>query len=523
MSRQGSAALQKLRALRGWKRFLAAFAAGVAGAFAQAPLYLLPLMALAFSALVVLVDGARGGARAARAGFAIGWFFGFGYFLVSLYWVGFAFLVQAAEFGWMAPFAVSGLPAFLALFTGGAMALAARFEAGGWRRIFAVAFLYMLAEYARGHLLTGLPWNLPGQALAGTAAGAQSAALWGVYGLSLVALLIAMAPVAFIGAKNAARKGAIACLASLGALYAAGGARLALTPAEDHSDAFVRIVQPNIPQREKIDGDLWQRNYERHIAMSAGPGPASGRLFILWPENAVPVIDEVKEGLDRLSAALPKNAILVAGAVRRDTGPDGATRYFNAISVIAETPQGRRAVAQYDKHHLVPFGEYLPLEGLLRRAGLAQLAPYDDGFDKGAGPSTIAVGGPAFAPLICYEAIFPGRVYPAGRRPDWIATVTNDSWFGDSAGPRQHFDQARLRAIETGLPMARSANSGVSGLIDGAGRVRGRIPLYEAGVIDAALPRALAETFYAGFGDALFWLLMAGAGLAGFSVGRTRG
>lgn len=522
MSDPVSTGLRKLAALKGWKRSLAAFAAGVAGAFAQAPLYLLPLMALAFSALVILVDGARGGARAARAGFAIGWFFGFGYFLVSLYWVGFAFLVQAAEFGWMAPFAVSGLPAFLALFTGGAMALAARFEAAGWRRIFAVAFLFMLAEYARGHLLTGLPWNLPGQALAGAAAGAQSAAIWGVYGLSLVALLIAMAPVAFVGARNGALKGAALCLVALGALYAAGALRLALTPAEDHADAYVRIVQPNIPQREKIEGELWRRNYDRHIALSSAPGPAAGRLFILWPENAVPVIDEVREGLDRLSAALPKNAVLVAGAVRRDTGPDGATRYFNSISVIAETPQGRRAVAHYDKHHLVPFGEYLPLEGLLRRVGLAQLAPYDDGFDKGAGPATISVGGPSFAPLVCYEAIFPGRIHPADQRPDWIATVTNDSWFGDSAGPRQHFDQARLRAIETGLPMARSANSGVSGLIDGAGRVRARIALYETGVIDAALPRALPETFYARFGDAVFWLLMAGAGLIGFSVGRTR-
>ncbi len=509
-----------ITALRGLKRFGCAFAAGVLAALAHAPYYLLPLLALGFSALVLLIDGARRGERRARAGFAVGWFFGFGYFLVSLFWVGFAFLVQADEFAWMAPFAVAGLPAFLALFTGGAMALAARFESGGWRRIFAVAFLVMLAEYARGHILTGLPWNLPGQAFAGTAAGAQTAAVWGVYGLSLVALLIATAPVAFIGEKRGFLKGVSIAVAATAALFAVGALRLANVPKADHPDVFVRIVQPNIPQREKIDGELWQRNYERHIAMSSAPGPAKGRVFVLWPENAVPVIDEVKDGLALLSEKLPKNAVLVAGAVRRETGSSGKTDYFNSISVIAETREGRTPVAHYDKHHLVPFGEYLPLEGLLRAVGLAQLAPYDDGFRKGPGPAIIDVGGPPFAALVCYEAIFPGAIYPRGKRPGWIATVTNDSWFGDSSGPLQHFDQARLRAIETGLPMARSANSGVSGLIDGAGRVRARIGLYEAGVIDAALPAALPAPLYARLGDLVFWAMMAAAAFFGFFAGR---
>ncbi|MFZ5618744.1 MAG: apolipoprotein N-acyltransferase, partial [Pseudomonadota bacterium] len=287
-------------ALTGWRRWALAFAAGVGAALSMAPLYLLPLMAIGFSTLALLVDGAREGARPARRGFVAGWFFGFGYFLVSLFWVGFAFLVQAEQFAWMAPFAVSGLPAFLALFTGGATAAAAKFGGGGWRRIFALAVLLMLAEYARGHILTGLPWNLPGQAFAGTAIGAQTAAYWGVYGLSLIAIVAAMAPVAFVNGRGIF-KGALVSLAALAAIFAFGAARLALLPKDDHADVFVRIVQPNIPQREKIDGDFWRRNYERHIAMSSAPGPSAGRLFILWPENAVPVIDEVKEGLDILS------------------------------------------------------------------------------------------------------------------------------------------------------------------------------------------------------------------------------
>lgn len=501
--------VEQLRALGGWRRNLVAFGLGLGAATAQAPFYLLPMLVVAYSALVLLIDGAKEAARPARAGFTIGWFFGFGYFLVSLYWVGFAFLVQAEEFAWMAPFAVSGLPAFLAFFFAAAAALAVRFSGEGPARVLVIAALFLLADYARGHVLTGLPWNLPGQALAGTAAGAQTAAYWGVYGLSLLVVLLAMAPAAFVDARRGGLKGAAIALVGTALLFAIGAARLALTP-EREGEAFVRVVQPNIPQREKIDGDLWQRNYERHIAMSSAPAPSGAPLFILWPENAVPVIDEVEGGLEMLSEKLPKDAILVAGAVRRETGKDGKTDYFNAISVIAETAKGRRPVAHYDKHHLVPFGEYLPFEGFLRAVGLAQLAPYDEGFRPGEGPATIAAGGPPFAALICYEAIFPGRLYPKGERPEWIATVTNDSWFGDSAGPRQHFDQARLRAIESGLPMARSANSGISGIIDGTGRVQAKISLYEAGVVETRLPAALPTTLYARFGDLFFWLMTLG-------------
>ena len=510
--------------LAGWRRRAAAFIAGVLSALAQAPFYLLPLILAGFCILILLIDGARTSERPFRRGFSAGWFFGFGYFLVSLFWVGFAFLVQAEEFAWMAPFAVSGLPAFLALFTGLATGLCARYGGAGWERIFSFAALYMAAEYARGHILTGLPWNLPGQALAGTAIGAQTAAWWGAYGLSFIVLLIATAPMALKdeGARGL-RKGALAALAAAAAIVAVGALRLALHPPADHPDAYVRIVQPNIPQREKIDPDLWRRNYERQIALSAGAAPATGIGFILWPENAVPVIDEVPEGLEALSRRLPENAVLLAGAVRRETGDAGKTLYYNSISVIAGTASGRAPVAHYDKHHLVPFGEYLPLFGLMKALGLSELTPYgDDGFAKGRGPRTIRAGGPAFAPLICYEAIFPGRVYPKGDRPDWIATVTNDSWFGDSSGPRQHFDQARLRSIETGLPMARSANSGVSGLIDGAGRVVRRIGLYETGVIDAPLPEALPATLYARVGDLLFALMLIGGAFIGFFPSRIR-
>jgi apolipoprotein N-acyltransferase len=503
-----SAASLQIGAIAGWRRLAAAAIAGALAALAMAPFYLTPLLPLAYCALLVIVDAARIRPRGRRASFAAGWAFGFGFHVVGLYWLAFSFFVQAKEFAWMAPFAVLGMPAFLGLFSGAAMLAYAALAPRGARRIFVFAAVFSLAEYGRGHILTGLPWNLPGQALAGAAAGVQSAALWGVYGLSLAVIVIALAPAALSaqGAKGW-RRGSLLMLAAVAALYAAGFVRLMSNPASDVAGVAVRVVQPNIPQREKIDNSYWWRNLDRHITLSAATPPEAERLFILWPENAAPILDEVDEAIALIGEKLPQNAVLVAGAVRRETAADGAERYFNSIDVLQRGPDGMKVAAFYDKHHLVPFGEYLPMQGLLRAIGLAQLAPYDDGFAKGSGPATLSVAPPAFAPLICYEAVFPGRIYPKAERPAWIAGVTNDSWFGDSSGPRQHLDQARLRAIETGLPFARAANSGVSAIIDASGRYRARIALYEQGVADAPLPVALPATLYVRFGDAPFLIL----------------
>lgn len=498
-----AAGSRRLAGLTGWRRALAAILSGAGAALAFAPFYALPLIAAGFSALVFLLDGAATGPRPRRAAFGAGWFFGFGYFLVSVYWMAFSFFVQADEFAWMAPFAVLGMPAFLALFPAGACAVAVSLWGAGWRRVLVFAAVWMVFEYARGHILTGLPWNLPGQALAGAAIWAQSAAWYGVYGLSLVVMLLAVAPAA--SASRIARGAAIS-LAGAVVLLGLGAARLFLLDPGAHDDVFVRIVQPNIPQREKIDGAYWGRNFQRHLALSRGETP--GRLYILWPENAAPLVSEYPEALSAIGEALPHNAVLVTGTVRREERA-GKTLYFNSIAEIAPASPGRTVAGYYDKHHLVPFGEYLPLQGFLRAVGLAQLAPYDDGFTPGAGPSVMqGAGGPAFSPLICYEAIFPGEIYPKDARPEWLVAVTNDAWFGDTSGPRQHLDQAKLRAIESGLPMARSANTGVSALIDARGRLVGRVRLYREGRIDAPLPRALPLTLYTRIGDVGFLLLV---------------
>ncbi len=507
--------------MRGWRRSGLAFVAGAVGALAFAPFYLAPLLVVAFCVLVVLLDGIAVGEKPVRTALITGWWFGFGHFLVGLYWVALSFLVQAEEFAWMAPFAMFGVPAFIAVFPGMATAVAIYFWRNHWSRVLIFAASWSILEYARGHVLTGLPWNLAGQALAGTAVGAQSAAVYGVYGLSLIVVVLAASPAMWLGGGFELRRqlqGVVYSIAGFSVLFLFGAIRLAAPDPGVHENVLLRVVQPNIPQREKIDPALWGRNFARHVALSRGPFPPDTQVFVIWPENSAPLVDEVTGALQTLSAELPKSAILVAGSVRRENGGDGRDRYFNSIAVIPETPIGRRAVAHYDKHHLVPFGEYLPMQGVLRAAGLAQLAPFQDGFTAGAGPKTFRLGGPSFSPLICYEAVFPGALYPRGDRPDWLVTVTNDAWFGDSSGPRQHLDQARLRSIESGLPMARAANTGISAVIDPKGRYLSRLPLYTEGRITLPLPKPLSPTVYARFGDVVYYFLILGLFVAAYSV-----
>lgn len=496
----------RIVALRGWRRRGAAVAAGVAAALAFAPFYLLPLMAAGFSTLLFLLDGARDGARPLRTGFFLGWLFGFGYFLAGLYWMAFSFFVQADEFAWMAPFAMTGLPAFLALFVGAACALTVAAARRGWNRALFFIAAFSALEYARGHVLTGLPWNTPAQALAGTAAGAQTAAWWGAWGLGVVVMLAAVAPAWTPGARGLLR-GALASVGLVLGLLGVGALRLAAGDYGVNDGVVVRIVQPNIPQRQKIDETRWTENFLHHVELSRAPAPAGKQVFIVWPENATPWLAEQPQAVAHLGAALPDRSVLLLGTVRSET-KGGKERFFNTISAWEKNGASFAPTAHYDKHHLVPFGEYLPLSRELRAVGLAQLAPYEDGFTPGPGPATLSIAGSRVAPLVCYETIFAGALYPRGDRPDWLVTATNDAWFGDTSGPRQHLDQARLRAIETALPMARSANTGISALIDGKGRYVRRIALYEQGVIEAPLPKAGPRTLYDRLGDWPFGVMV---------------
>jgi apolipoprotein N-acyltransferase len=515
----------------GWARRAVAFVAGALGALALPPFDFAPAMAVPLTAAVWLIDGAAArGARFSfapiRAAAAAGWWLGFGYFLASLWWLGAAMLVEADQFAWAIPLAVIGLPAALALFPAFGFALSRLLWSSGSLRVFALAAGLGASEWLRGRLLTGFPWNDFGMALAQAGPLGQAAALVGLHGLDLLAIVIFAAPATIVDLRPGQRfpSNAAAWTAAflLLTLSAYGALRLATGHAEFVEGVKLRLMQPNLPQDAKFRPENGAEILRHYLALSdraTGPGRTgiSDVTHLIWPESAFPyVLSREPQALAAISRAL-QGKILITGAARVE-GDGGGKRgkIFNSIEAL----QDGRILAFYDKMHLVPFGEYLPLEGLLRPLGISHLVP--GAWDRGQGPRTLAVPGlPPISPLVCYEAIFPGEAAQrdkGGNRPQLLLNLTNDGWFGKTIGPYQHFAQARLRAIEEGLPLIRVANTGISAIVDAYGRVNESLPLGEEGVIDGALPKAAAETVFAKWGASGFlvlWTLFLGAALAG--------
>jgi len=505
----------------GWRRALAAFAAGALTTLALPPFGLWPVPLLTFPVLVWLIDGsAAGRLGGVPAAAAAGWWFGFGYFLAGLYWVGHAFLVDAKTFGWLLPFAVISLPAGLALFTGFGAALARVMWARGAMRVIALATALTIAEWLRGHLLTGFPWNTFGYALASQLALAQITAWIGIWGLTLLAVAVYATPAVIADDPVDTRRRWLA--PALAAVLLAGLAgygfwRLERTPTAFVDGVRLRIMQPNLPQDERFNYKQKQAVMARYIALSdrssepnaAGLGDIT---HLIWPESAFPFfLTREADALAQIADLLPEGTVLITGAVRApETVPAaGITRAYNSIYVIDHDGS---ILSIYDKVHLVPFGEYLPLQDTLERFGLTQLVQVKGGFIPGDRRRALAVPrAPRFLPLVCYEVVFPGRAVPRGERPGWMLNLTNDGWFGRSPGPYQHLQQARVRAIEEGLPLVRAANTGVSAVIDPLGRVIRSLPLGAEGILDAPLPRPLRPTAYARWGDGPAGLMVAAA------------
>ncbi|MFB9150698.1 apolipoprotein N-acyltransferase [Roseovarius ramblicola] len=461
---------------------------GALAALGQAPWGLWPLTVAAL-ALVYGLWRQTGGWRAAAW---LGWGAGTGHFLLALHWITEPFMVDAARHGWMAPFALVGLAAGLGLFWGAALALARAAGDG------AVAFVAALglAEALRGWLFTGFPWAQPGHALIDTPL-LHWAAWIGAPGL-LVLVLAAAAALWHLA--TGARVAAAAVLGAVAALWPLGAA---LTPgAGTGPDApVVRLVQPNAPQHEKWDPDKVQMFYDRQRAFSAAGAVAPD--LVVWPETAVPVLLERAGPTLGAVAEAARGAPVVLGIQRTE-----GARIFNSLAVIGA---GGTVSDVYDKHHLVPFGEYMPFGDTLARFGIQGLASNAGrGYSAGPGPRLVEIAGLGQAlPLICYEGVFARDLLAAPARPDFLLLITNDAWFGRISGPYQHLAQARLRSAELGLPMIRVANTGVSAMIDATGRVTARLPLGEAGWRDAALPPPLPETVYARLGDAPMLVLYA--------------
>jgi len=540
---QSIAALaERLRGLLGWRRHLAAVCAGALSALAMAPFYVWPVLWLTLPAVVWLIDGATWrapshgtrGRRLSRpvvAAAGIGWWWGFGYFLAGLYWIGAAFLVEAEQFAALMPLAVLTMPAGLALFYAAATALAARFWGTGPWRVLALALALSGAEWLRGHVLSGFPWNTLGYALTWPLPLMQSVAVLGIYGLTLLAVLVFALPAVLWSAPvlqpRRARAVALAvAVLPLAMLAAFGWVRLALTSADTVPGVKIRIVQPSVPQREKWRPEHQARFFKDHLDLSGtdpqGKSDAlAGVTHVVWPEAAMPFPAlDTPEALAAIGDLLPEGTVLIAGSIRVERTASGRpSRFFNSLLVLAR--RGLLLVF-YDKIYLVPFGEYLPLRGVLGAIGLREVAS-KGGFDSGPAPRPLLTvpGLPAVVPLICYEAVFPGAIVQGVQRPAAIVNLTNDGWFGDTTGPHQHFHQARVRAVEEGLPLIRAANNGVSAAFDPYGRVLGRLGLNVRGVIDVPLPAAVAPPPYARLGDAVFlavWLM--GAALLGWRVWR---
>ena len=438
-----------------------------------------------------------------------GFWFGLGYFVAGLYWIGYAFLVDAPTFAWLMPFAVLGLPAYLALFTAAGFALARLLWTRDASRLLALAISLTVTEWLRGHLLSGFPWNSFGYALSQPLALAQTASLIGLWGMTFLAVAIFASPAVLIDGSSRGRKPWIAPVAALGLLAvmaAFGAVRLSLQPTV-LTKVKLRIMQPNLQQDVKFNYGAKAQTMQKYLTLSdRASGPQSTGVsdanILIWPESAFPFfLTREADAMAQIADLLPRGTVLITGSVRAPDLPAGAriTRAYNSIYVIDHDGS---VLSVYDKLHLVPFGEYLPFQNLMEKLGFVQLTRVQGGFIPGTRRRTMDIpNAPRALPLICYEAIFPGDITTRDDRPGWIINLTNDGWFGISTGPYQHLQQMRLRAIEEGLPVVRAANTGISAVIDPSGRIVARLGLGIEGVLDASLPTALPPTIYARLRD----------------------
>jgi len=483
--------------------------AGLVSALGFAPLHLWPLTILAFAALVWLVEAAP----SLRSALARGWWFGVGQFVLGLNWIATAFTYQAAMPAWLGWVAVVLLALYLAIYPAAAAGLAWRWHKGN--RIVLILLLaaaWIVTEWMRGTLFTGFAWNPVGVAWVGVAGVPGLAAYLGTYALGGLVVLAG---------------GAVSLLAGRrwlpGAVIAApilASALLFLPPGvggPGDARPQLRIVQPNIGQQNKWDPRYEEENFRRLAALSGRPG-VTPRL-LLWPEAATPDYLSIEPAARRrLAALLGPDDLLLLGGVELVFGRDGYSEAaFNSVYTIR--PDGRLG-DRYDKAHLVPYGEYLPMRPILSAIGLTRLAPGDLDFLGGPGPRTLDLGRFGRAGVqVCYEIIFSGQVVDRADRPDFIFNPSNDAWFG-AWGPPQHLAQARLRAIEEGLPVVRATPTGISAVIRADGVVEQSLALGEAGAIDTPLPHALAPPPFARLGNILafaFALLLVAAAIA---VGR---
>lgn len=488
---------------------LAAVGAGALVALGLAPWNLWWLALPALAALTGIVSTAA----TARAGARLGWLGGLGYFLTALFWIVEPFLIDIARHGWMAPFALVLMAGGMALFWGLAGAFAGLMPTAA-RRAPAFALALAATDLLRAYIFTGFPWAQIGQILVETPM-LQLAAIAGPGGLSLLVALAAALP--SLGTTRPRRAlGAAAAVLGLGLVWIWGQARLD-TPVPPRPDPFfVRLVQPDADQHLKWREDMWRVFFDRQVMLSREPS-ARPLDLIVWPETSVPFLIEDAAPFFEDMALSTGGVPLAVGIQRRDAG-----RYYNSLAL---TDDKGRVTGVYDKWHLVPFGEYVPFGDAMATFGITAFAAQaGNGYSAGPASRTLETARSGrILPLICYEAVFPQDLRVAGPRPDWILQITNDGWFGTISGPYQHLAQARMRSVEQGLALLRSANTGISAVIDARGRVLRSLPLGATGVLDVEVPPSAPPTLYARTGDSPLALALIAALVALLFGRRHRG
>lgn len=480
-----------VEALSGYRRYGVAFVFGAILSLSMPPYGLFPLLWLCFPVLVWLLRGAG----SAKTAFAVGWVFSFGFLMCSLYWTAASMFVDIAHFWWAVPLAVAGLPALFAVYYGLAALAAYRLGCKGLPGALTVGLCWFAADIARSYMFTGFPWNIFGYAWSNVLPVLQITSVFGIYGLTLFTLVAAVTPAALHPLCRPVRGAVLLSAAFFAAVALWGEARIKSTQITYVPDVRLRLVQPNIPQVQKWRMDSRARDFQLLLDLSSQPADVMP-THIIWPETASTYyLAEDDYHRKAIASVIPASSSVITGVIRRTKADDGQTLFYN--SLVAVDGMGR-LVAGYDKVHLVPFGEFMPLRKYLP---LNALAAGDADFSAGPAARSLRVLGlPSFSPLICYESIFSGEVVDQNDRPDFILNVTNDGWYGDTIGPYQHFAIASVRAIEEGLPMVRVANTGISAIWDPLGQVIKELRLNQKGIVDTGLPHSLPLTFFSSFG-----------------------
>lgn len=497
---------------KNWFRQILVLALGALSSLAMQPYEFWPVLIPGLSGFWLLLTMFEKKWHSWLAGFL----FGFGYFVAGLWWVGNALLVDGNPYLWALPLAVFGLQALLSFFPFMAAGLSQIFAPGRGFKSF-LFFVAMLSfwEWGRGHMFTGFPWNLFGMTWTGSLPMAQISSIGGIHLLNMMTIFVMTLPgFLWLGLSDIRTKKIIgvstAVLIALNCVW--GFYRLHENPTSLNKDIVVQIVTPNISQADKWDPELLADNFYKTIRLmhpTASSNSKSGiARAIILPETAL--MPEVFESPDAMNAlrvaanAYPEKTYILSGALQREMDEAGAPRYYNSLVAIDKSG---RVLDRFNKFHLVPFGEYIPFQKYVPFGPVAKFA----GFQGGTGPATWDQfeGLTSFSPLICYEIIFAGEVTNAEKRPEWMVNVTNDAWYGISPGPYQHLAQTQFRAIEEGIPVIRSTNTGISAIIDPLGRILTASPLFDEAVQEEFLPRpASSPTFYSEYKDLMFYIFL---------------